>query len=94
MKCHSYKSVSSVQLPSPELVAQASSPPSWSTGLEITSSKQSCLADTWVQLLELPSPFSHDEALLLCQHSEDKWVAWIPNHGEAILHANQFCLAN
>lgn len=47
--------------------------------------------NTWVQLLEKPNPFSHDEALLLCQHSETAWVAWIPNHGEAILGVEKFC---
>lgn len=53
-------------------------------------SKQEFQPDTWVQLLELPSPFSFDEALLLCQHSDDEWVAWIPDHGEAVLHVSQF----
>lgn len=55
------------------------------------SSSQEFQADTWVQLLELPSSFSFDEALLLCQLSEDEWIAWIPDHGEAVLHARQFC---
>lgn len=50
------------------------------------------LSDTWVRLLELPNPYSHDEALILCQHSESEWVAWIPDHGEAILNNRQFCL--
>jgi len=45
----------------------------------------------WVHLLELPNPFSFDEALLLCQSSGDRWVAWIPNHGEAVLNTRQFC---
>jgi hypothetical protein len=93
MKRHSCKSGSSVRSLSPEFVPQASSHLNWSMHPELISSRQECKADTWVQLLELPSPFSHDEALLLCQHSEDKWIAWIPNHGEAILHASQFCLA-
>ncbi len=48
-------------------------------------------ASTWVQLRELPSPYSHDEALLLCQHSDTEWVVWIPEYGETILHQNQFC---
>lgn len=48
---------------------------------------------TWVHLLELPSPFSYDEALLLCEHSEDEWVVWIPDHGEAVLNVRQFCPA-
>ncbi|MBW4611792.1 MAG: hypothetical protein KME21_00620 [Desmonostoc vinosum HA7617-LM4] len=44
----------------------------------------------WVKLLELPSPFSFDEALLLCPVSADKWLAWIPDHGEVILHTREF----
>ena len=51
-------------------------------------------ASSWVHLLELPSPYSFDEALLLCQISEDEWVAWIPDHGEALLHTGQFCQIN
>ncbi|AFZ27676.1 hypothetical protein Cylst_5676 [Cylindrospermum stagnale PCC 7417] len=39
----------------------------------------------WIHLWELPNPFSFDEALLLCQVSEDEWLVWIPDHGEAIL---------
>lgn len=45
---------------------------------------------TWVDLRELPNPYSHDEALLLCQSAENQWIAWIPNHGETILHRHQF----
>jgi hypothetical protein len=44
----------------------------------------------WVSLLELPSPFSFNEALLLCQCSDGLWVAWIPDYGEAILDIKQF----
>ncbi len=51
-------------------------------------------ADTWVKLLETPSSFSFDEALLLCQTSEDEWIAWIPDHGEAVLKVDQFCPIN
>jgi hypothetical protein len=47
--------------------------------------------NTWVQLLDKLNPFSHHEALLLCQHSETEWVAWVPDHGEAILSVEQFC---
>ena len=46
--------------------------------------------DEWVKLLEKPNEFSFDEALLLCQESLETWVAWIPNHGEIILHRNCF----
>ncbi|MDJ0634890.1 MAG: hypothetical protein QNJ34_17000 [Xenococcaceae cyanobacterium MO_188.B29] len=47
--------------------------------------------DTWVQLLELFNPYCHDEALLLCQISNWEWIAWIPDHGEAIINIEQFC---
>lgn len=47
--------------------------------------------NTWVKLLDLPSAFSFEEALLLCQHSEDEWLAWIPDYGETVLNAKQFC---
>lgn len=57
------------------------------------SSRQPYKASSWVHLLEPLNPFSFDEALLLCQYSEDEWIAWIPDHGETILHASQFCLA-
>ena len=63
----------------------------WSIKSYVNSSQQKFQADTWVQLLELPSTFSFDEALLLCQVSADEWVAWIPSHGEAVLNTRQFC---
>lgn len=44
----------------------------------------------WVKLAVLPSPYSNDEALLLCRQSEDEWVAWIPDHGEVVLHMSEF----
>ncbi|PSB00605.1 hypothetical protein C7B64_22605, partial [Merismopedia glauca CCAP 1448/3] len=58
---------------------------SWST-------TNRCEASTWVHLLESPSPLGYQEALLLCPHSEDEWVAWIPDHGEEVLHISQFCV--
>ncbi|WP_013320558.1 hypothetical protein [Gloeothece verrucosa] len=39
----------------------------------------------WIPLEELPSPFAHDEALLICQLSKHQWISWIPEHGEYIL---------
>lgn len=48
-------------------------------------------ASTWVNLLEPPSAFSYDEALLICQQSEDEWLAWVPDHGEVVLNTRQFC---
>ncbi|MBW4568392.1 MAG: hypothetical protein KME31_10265 [Tolypothrix carrinoi HA7290-LM1] len=54
------------------------------------NSQHKLQASTWVKLLELPSTFSFDEALLLCQVTEDEWLAWIPDHGEALLNTRQF----
>jgi hypothetical protein len=54
------------------------------------NSQQKLQASTWVKLLELPSDYSFDEALLLCQVTEDEWLAWIPDHGEALLNTRQF----
>ncbi|BDI15819.1 hypothetical protein ANSO36C_16210 [Nostoc cf. commune SO-36] len=51
---------------------------------------QQLRASTWVKILQLPNPFSFDEALLLCPVSADEWLAWIPDHGEAILNIRQF----
>ena len=64
--------------------------PKFISGLkaDITSSGE-CQVNTWVQLKELFSPFSFNEALLLCQHSEDSWLAWIPDYGEAVVQGNR-----
>ena len=47
-------------------------------------------SNTWVKVLELPNLFSFEEALLLCLISENKWLTWIPDYGEAVLHTGQF----
>lgn len=47
-------------------------------------------ANTWVKVLERPSPYSFDEALLLCQVSFDEWLAWIPDYGKVHLNVKQF----
>lgn len=46
---------------------------------------------TWVKLLDLPGPFSFDEALLLCEYPEGQWLAWVPDFGEILLSPGQFC---
>lgn len=46
---------------------------------------------TWVKLLNPPTAFSFDEAWLLCQCSDQEWLAWIPDYGEIRLHVNEFC---
>lgn len=51
--------------------------------------QQEFQAYTWVKLLESPSPFSFDQALLLCEHSENQWYVWIPDYGAAVMHVSQ-----
>ena len=65
-------------------------PLNWSSQPDNSKAEQEFEASTWVQLRECPSPYSHDEALLLCQHSDSEWMVWIPEYGEMILHRSQF----
>lgn len=51
--------------------------------------KQAFEPYSWVKVLEIPSLYSFNEALLLCQISNHEWLAWIPDHGEAILYCWQ-----
>lgn len=67
-------------------------PYNWAINAQPLPLEEKLQPSTWVKLLELPSPLSFDEALLLCQCSESEWLAWIPDHGEAVLHTRQFCL--
>lgn len=48
-------------------------------------------ASTWVRLFNPPTAFSFDEAWLLCECSEEKWLAWIPDYGEILLSTHEFC---
>lgn len=43
----------------------------------------------WVQLKEIPSTFAQDEALLLCEISDNQWLTWVPNHGEYLLELSK-----
>lgn len=54
------------------------------------ASKPESPSATWVKLQVELSAYSHDEALLLCQHSDTEWMAWVPDYGEVILHRSQF----
>lgn len=45
---------------------------------------------TWVKVFNPPTTFAFSEALLLCQASENHWLAWIPDHGEVLLHTDDF----
>ncbi|HEY9827250.1 MAG TPA: hypothetical protein V6D19_17570 [Stenomitos sp.] len=51
-------------------------------------------SNTWVTLLEKPSDYSFDEALLLCQVSFSEWLAWVPDYGEVCLNTSQFYVSN
>lgn len=37
----------------------------------------------WVQLLVRPADADQDEALLLAPDREQRWLVWIPGHGQA-----------
>jgi len=62
----------------------------WSSKPDISTIGQDLQASAWVQLRERPSEYSHDEGLLLCQHSDTEWIVWIPDYGEMVLHRSQF----
>ena len=80
-----------VELKSPQTAFAQTANFCWLPGFAPSSTEPQ--ASTWVSLLEPPSQYSYDEALLLCQQSEDEWLAWVPEHGEVVLHVNQFCCA-
>lgn len=44
----------------------------------------------WVKLRDQMTPFSFDEALLLCEEPEGDWIAWVPDFGEVRLSPDQF----
>jgi hypothetical protein len=46
---------------------------------------------TWVKVVNPPTAFAFNEALLLCQTSDNYWMVWIPDHGEILLHTDNFC---
>lgn len=52
--------------------------------------QRAIVASTWVKLLQPPSAYSSDEALLLCQTAANQWLAWVPDHGEIVLEPEQF----
>ncbi|WP_036533731.1 hypothetical protein [Neosynechococcus sphagnicola] len=45
---------------------------------------------TWVKLRDLPTPYSFDEAFLLCEVLGGSWVAWVPDCGEVLLQPREF----
>lgn len=57
----------------------------WNLACRITYTR-----DTWVKLWQVPSAYAADEAKLLCQASDNAWVAWVPDHGEVVLDRSHF----
>ena len=51
--------------------------------------KQFC-SGQWVQLIRPLTSFCADEALLLCQESQGKWVTWVPGFGQKRLDISEF----
>jgi hypothetical protein len=62
--------------------------------LRISSSSPQYQPSTWVRLFNPPTAFSFDEAWLLCQCSDEEWLAWIPDYGEILLYTDEFCHSN
>ncbi len=56
----------------------------------VPSLTQQRYEDTWVKLLETPTPVCSDEAWLMCEYPDGSWAAWIPDYGQVILRAGQF----
>jgi hypothetical protein len=46
---------------------------------------------TWVKLRERLSEYSSDEALLLCEEANERWMLWVPDFGVAIVGREQLC---
>jgi hypothetical protein len=44
----------------------------------------------WVNLRDRLSPYSFDQALLLCETEAGDWIAWVPDFGQTILGRDQF----
>lgn len=45
----------------------------------------------WVALYEPPSEYAFDRGLLLCETTADRWLLWVPDHGEVELCLRQVC---
>jgi hypothetical protein len=63
---------------------------SWRSVSSAALAQPSSTPPVWVQLAALPNPYSHDQGLVLCRHSDDEWLVWVPEHGETILHRSEF----
>jgi len=46
--------------------------------------------DTWVRLAVKINEYAFDEAKLICQKPEGKWIGWLPDYGEIDLERSDF----
>jgi hypothetical protein len=44
----------------------------------------------WVRLRDRPTPYSDDEALLLCETQAGEWIAWVGDYGQIRLQRGDF----
>jgi hypothetical protein len=72
---------------------QTVSSPTHSSPTQRRSSNFAPRPDMWVQLRDLPSTYSYDRALLICELTADQWIAWVPDHGEVLLTRSEFLQA-
>jgi len=62
-----------------------------SAALPTQRSRSSSLdSSVWVKLHTPPTEVCQQEALLLCQATNNQWVAWIPDYGKILLAAEDF----
>ena len=78
-------SVKLVSMSRLELKSQDSISTNWNPICHITYNR-----DSWVKLNQAPSPYSDEEALLLCEESPGTWVSWVPAYGELLLDKSEF----
>ncbi len=60
-------------------------------GADSTLSVLQYQPSTWVKLFNPPTAYSFDQAWLLCEYSENQWLAWVPDYGEILLNTDEFC---
>ena len=57
---------------------------------ETTNERQLFCSGDWVSLIQPLTALCFEEAILLCEESLDKWVAWVPGLGETHLNTSEF----
>jgi hypothetical protein len=57
---------------------------------ETTQENKLFSSGDWVSLIRPLTSLCFEEAILLCEESLDKWVAWVPGLGETRLNTSEF----